>query len=200
MTDPPDDDAIAPDEPAPEPASPVARTRPVGRLVRLGCIILGTLGLLSLYVGITTATDPDGAQCNQARALLEDEEEVEDGGDVECDDALARADTLAAESEGSDDEIAEIPTESYFRTVGFIFAGIGALQLVGALLTARTRTKAARLVGLVGAGLGIVLSPLGFLGIPVYGFVVYAIFFSADSRAVFGEPAGPRMFRPRPPA
>ena len=193
-----DDDPIAPDEPAPEPASPVARSRPLGRLVRIGCIILGTFGLLGLYLGIRTATDPEQAQCNQARTILEEEDEVEDGSDVECDEALPRAATLAAESEGSDDEVDEVSTKSAVQTFGGIIAGIGALQVIGAFLTARTHTKAARLVALAGAAFGIVFSPLGLLGVPILGFVAYAIFFSADARAVFGEPARSRLFRPRP--
>ena len=195
MTD--DEPGIAPDEPAPEPASPVTRSRPVGRLVRIGCIVLGTFGLLGLYLGVRTATDPEQAQCNQARTTLEEEDVVDDGADVACDDALSQAATLAAESEGTDDEVDEVSGESAIRTFGMIIAGIALVQIAGALLTARTRTKAARLVALAGTAAGIVFSPLGFLGIPILGFVVYAIFFSADARAVFGDPGGPRMFRPR---
>ena len=196
MTDTPDDDAIAPDEPAPEPASPVTRTRPAGRIVRIGCILLGTFGLLGVYLGARTATDPEEAQCTQARTILEDEDEVEDGGDVDCDEALSRAATLAAE----DDDVDEVSTESAIKTFGIVIAAIGLLQAGGALATARTQTKLARGFALVGAGLGIIFSPLGLLGIPILGFVVYAIFFSADARAVFGEPSRSRLFRPRPPA
>jgi hypothetical protein len=161
--------------------------------VRIGCVVLGTLGLLNLFLGARTAADPDGAQCGQARATLEDEDEVEDGSDVPCDDAVAQVNDLAA----SNDDVDEVTTEGTIRTFGLVIAFIGLVQAGGALATARIRSKAARLVALVGAAAGILFSTLGILGIPILGFVVYAIFFSADARAVFGDPGGPRMFRPR---
>jgi len=194
VTDGPNDD-IAPAEPAPEPDAPTSRPtgRPLGRLVRIGCIILGVMGILGLYVGATTASDPEQTQCTQARTILEDEEEVDDGDGVECDDALPRAADLAAEN----DDVDEVAARSTIRTFGLILMGIGAVQAVGAMLTGRTHSKGARLVALVGAGLGIIFSPLGLIGVPILAFVVYAIFFSGDARAVFGDPGGPRMFRPR---
>jgi hypothetical protein len=200
MTDQPDDDKhIAPDTPAPAPREPVQDTGPVrpggvpGRLVRIGCIVLAVFGLLGLYFGITSAVDPERTQCAQARAILEDEDEVEDGDDVECDDALAQAAALAT----GDDDVDEVSSESSIRTFSYIVAGIGLLQAVGGVLTLRLRTKQMRLVALVGAGLGIVFSPLGLLAVVPLGFVVYAILFSNDARALFGDPGGPRAFRPR---
>jgi hypothetical protein len=181
------------DEPVPEPADPTPAARPAGRLVRIGCTVLIAIGALGLFVGFSLVSDPDGARCAQARAVLEDEEEVEDGGEVECDDALPRAADLAE----ADEDVAEVLSESAVRTQGWILGAIAALQIVGAVLTMRTHSKGARLAALVGAGLGIVFSPLGLLAILPLGFAVYAIFFSADARAVFGEPGGPRMFRPR---
>lgn len=185
---------IGPDEPAPEPEhQPPPATRPIGRVVRIGCAALGLFGLLGLALGATAVSDPAQGRCAQARNILEDDGDVDDAGDVECDEAVSRAIALGEE----DDDVASVPTESTVRTYGFILAGIGLLQAVGAVLTLRTRTKAMRLAALVGAGLGIIFSPLGLIGIPVLGFVVYAILFSGDARAVFGEPGGPRMFRPR---
>lgn len=193
MTDRPDDPGTNADEPVPEPADPTPPARPVGRLVRIGCIVLIAVGALGLFVGFSLVSDPDGARCAQARAILEDEEEVEDAGDVPCDDALPRAADLGE----ADDDVAEVLSESAVRTQGWILGGIAALQIVGAVFTLRTHSKAARLAALIGTGLGIVFSPLGLLAILPLGFVVYAIFFSADARAVFGEPGGPRLFRPR---
>ena len=80
---------------------------------------------------------------------------------------------------------------------GIVFLVIGLGQLGGAILTIRTMSKRARLVALVGAGFGIVLPVLGLLTIVILAFAVYAIFFSSDARAVFGDPGGPRFLRPR---
>jgi hypothetical protein len=187
------DDDIAPDEPVPEPAPPGRPGRPAGRTVRIGLIVLGLLGGLALALGATTASDPEKGRCAQARTILEEDGDVEDASELDCDVAIGQAIALAE----SDDDASGLSTESTIRTFGLIVAGIGVLQLVGALLTVRLRTKTARLLALVGTGLGIVFSPLGLLGIPILGFVVYAILFSGDARAVFGEPGGPRMFKPR---
>lgn len=200
MTDDPKDDA-----PVPEPAGPAevvgtgapagggVPTRRTGRLVRIGLAVLGVIGALSIALGGSTAADPARSVCSQARAILEDDDEDLDAGDIECDDAIVRARDLAA----ADEDVEELRTESYYRTVGLVFTGIGAVQLIGAIVTLRVGTKRARLIALVAAAFGIVFSPLGPIGIPVLGFVVYAIFFSGDARAVFGDPGGPRMFRPR---
>jgi hypothetical protein len=162
--------------------------------------VLGVLGALGVALGASTASDPAQGRCAQARTVLEDESDDEDfdADDVECDQAIADAVALAAADTDGEDEVDEIASESTIRTFGLIIAGIGVVQLVGALLTIRTRSKGARLVALIGTGVGIVFSPLGLIGIPILGFVVYALLFSADARAVFGEPGGPRMFRPRP--
>ena len=189
-------DGIAPDEPAPEPDRPVS-ARPAGRTVRLGLIVLGVIGALSVVLGGSTAADPEDARCTQAKTILEDDGDVEDADDLECEEAIADAIALDAAEPEDEDEVAELASEDTIRTFGLIITGIGVLQLIGALLTLRTRRKGPRLVALAGAALGIVFSPLGIIGIPVLGFVVYAIFFSADARAVFGDPGGPRMFRPR---
>jgi hypothetical protein len=210
MTDKPADDDIAPDEPVPvpgatdaggtadatdAPAAPVGRG---GRTVRLGCLLLVVISLLGVVLGAVTASDPEQTQCTQARAILEDEDEVDDGGDVECDDAIAQAAALDEADEAADaDEVDAVAEESTIRTFALIVGAIGLLQIVGAALTLRLRTKGARLAALVGAALGIVFSPLGLLAVPVLGFVVYAILFSADARAVFGMPGGPRALRPR---
>lgn len=186
-------DEPTPDDAAPEP--PGSRpTRPVGRLVRIGLTVLGVFGALSLALGLTTATNPDRGVCSQARSILEDEIEDLDAGEIPCDEAIARAEALRAE----DEDVAEVPSESTIRTFGMIVGASGVVQLFGAIMTLRYHTKRARFIALLGAAFGIVFSPLGLLGIPVLGFVVYAIFFSADARAIFGEPGGPRLFRPRP--
>ncbi len=197
MTDqtPPPDDDLAPDEPAPEPPTRGRRPGQVGRLVRIGCIALGVLGALGIALGASTASNPEDARCTQARSILEDDGDVEDADEIECDDAVAQALTLGEE----DDEASSLSSESTIRTFGLVLAGIGVVQLLGAMLTMRTRAKGPRLLALIGTGIGIVFSPLGLIGVPLFGFVVYAIFFSADARAVFGEPGGPKLFRPRPP-
>ena len=188
MSDQSDDDAIAPDEPVPEPSGrPV---RPVGRLVRIGCTVLAFMSLFLLFAGGSFISDPAGVRCADARAAIEDEDEEVDADDIECDAAIAR---------GVDIEDANIRSESAARTQGYVFLAVGLLQLGGAIATLRTLSKRARVVALVGAGISIILPVLGLLTILVSAFVVYAIFFSADARAVFGEPGGPRLFRPRQP-
>lgn len=184
------------DDPVPVPETPTATTRPTGRTVRMGCILLIVIGALGLFIGGSLATDPDGSQCTQARRILEDEEEEEDAGEVECAEAVSRAEALDEADE--DDEVASVLSESGIRTQGLVLVGIAVLQIVGALLTMRTHARRLRVVALVGTALGIVFSPLGILGILPLGFIVYAIYFSADARAVFGEPAGLRR-RPLPP-
>lgn len=180
------EDDIAPDEPAPEPARR-APSRP-GRLVRIGCSVLALNALLLMYAGGSFVSDPAGVRCADARAAIEDEDEDVDAADISCDDAIPRA---------VDIEDSNIRSEGAARTQGFVFLAIGLAQLAGAILTIRTMSKRARLLALVGAGFGIVLPVLGLLTIAVMAFVVYAIFFSSDARAIFGEPGGPRFMRPR---
>jgi hypothetical protein len=175
----------------------VAPARP-GRTVRIGLIILGILGLFAVILGGVTAANPEDGVCASARAELEDANDEEGSelpsddevDDLDCDDAIA----LAGELEDVD-----LPTESTYRTSGTLGVVVGTLQLVGAVWTLRTLAKRARLVALVGTGLGIIiLGTLLFpLGIIMFGYVVYAILFSADARAIFGDPGGPRLFRPR---
>ena len=183
-----DDGDIAPDEPAPQPSA--RPPRPVGRLVRIGCMVLAFMSLFLLFAGGSFVSDPEGVRCADARAAIENEDDADDvdADDIECDAAVAQ---------GVDIEDANIRTESEARTQGFVFLAVGVLQLGGAIATMRTLSKRARIVALVGAGISIILPVLGFLTILVSAFVVYAIFFSADARAVFGEPGGPRLFRPR---
>jgi hypothetical protein len=178
------EDDIAPDEPAPEPVR--RRAGRPGRLVRMGCAVLALNALLLLYAGGSFLSDPAGVRCADARAAIEDDDEDVDAEDISCEQAIPRALDL---------EDSNIRTESAARTQGIVFVVIAVFQLAGAVLSLRTLSKRARLLALVGAGFGIVLPVLGLLTIAVMAFVVYAIFFSADARGVFGEPSGPRFMR-----
>jgi hypothetical protein len=201
-----DDDDIAPDEPAPEPALPAGRpARPLGRLVRIGCIVLGLLGALAAVFSGQSVANPELGICNEALTEIDAFQDdlpddttatTTDVDEIDCSDDDERASAIA-QAEGLDD--VSLHSESYFRTSAAIGLAIGLLLAVGALLTHRTMSRRWRLVTLVGAGLGLVffglvLFPIVLVGL---GFGVYAIFFSSDARAVFGNPGGPRMFRPR---
>jgi hypothetical protein len=187
-------------EPVPEPAATGTR-RVTGRTVRIGLFVLGLLGVLSTILGGLTAANPDEGVCASARAELEDAngDDGQDGDidldddaidDLSCEEAIAQAEQL---------EDVDLPSEGTYRTSGTLGLAVGLVQLVGAFWTLRTMQKRARMVALVGTGLGIIiLGTLLFpIGIIAFGYVVYAILFSADARAVFGDPGGPRLFRPR---
>ena len=161
---------------------PVARSTTV---VRVGLALLATLGAITVYFGISTTADPERAICAQARAILEDQDEDLDADDVPCDDAIVRAQQVEDET---------LNSESAVRTTGVIATIIGAVQFGSALVVMRTRNRTARTVALVTCALGIVFPVLGYVSMAVLLFVVYAIYFSAASRAVFGEP---RFLRPR---
>jgi hypothetical protein len=195
---------IGPDTPAPEPAEVVhpgagaagVAGRPAGRLVRIGLALLVLNGALTVFFGFVTATNPEAGICASAVAELEDAEEPAlDPDEVDCDDDAEREAAIAAAEEANGDD--DLPTEGTYRTSGIIGVVVGVVMIAGGFLTLRTGSRRLRTVALVGAGLGIIIPVLGYLSIGISAFVVYAIFFSADARATFGDPGGPRMFRPR---
>jgi len=189
--------------PPPEPTEvvhPGGSGRPVraGRIVRIGLAVLALFGAVAVFFAGLTAANPAAGVCGAAVAELEDADEPPlDPDSVDCDEEADRAAAIEAAEEVNGDD--SLPSEATYRTSGIIGAAVGLVQLAGALLTLRTGARRWRTVALVGAGLGIVvLAGLLFpIGIIALAFSVWAIFFSRDARLVFGEPTGPRLFRPR---
>lgn len=203
----PDDAAESPperDTDVPEPAEPVESVEPVrpagrgGRTVRLGAMVLTLFGLLALVLAGYSALNPEQGVCSAAVNELEDADDPPmDPDDVDCGDEDDRTAAIAAAEELNGDD--DLPSESTYRTSGFIGAGVGIALAVGSVLTVVTRSKAWRLVALISAAVSVVflfalLFPIG-IALLLYG--VYAILFSADARSIFGEPGGPRLLRPR---
>lgn len=202
-------DATPEPDPDPEPAGPAevvtpggatGRSRPVGRLVRIGLTVLALFGAIAVFFAGLTAANPEAGVCGAAVAEIEDVDEADrplDPDDVDCDDDSERREAIAAGEEVNGDD--DLPSESTYRTSGILGVVVGLVMIAGAILTMRTHSRRMRTVALVGAGLGIVvlaglLFPVGMIAL---AFVVYAIFFSSDARAVFGPPGTPRMFRPK---
>jgi hypothetical protein len=205
VTDEPRDEPVGDDAPAgdaaPAPRRPV---RPVGRIVRMGCILLAVIGGVGVIQGTMLALDPEDAVCTQARRVLDDDAADDDGKNLE-DEALdereeeiddLECEAAVAEAEAVDD--GDVPSEGAARTTGLLFAGVGLAQLVIGLLLLRRHDNRLRIAALVVCALGILVPALGIFSIPMLAFVVYALGFSADSKAIFGGGLG--RGRAAPPA
>ena len=211
MTDEPKEDAPVPadaggdDDGGAGGAGGTARpARPVGRIVRIGCIVLALIGGVTLAQGGALVLDPDSAVCRQARADLD--REAEDEADDQRDDDASELtdDQIDDQLEERKDEIDDtpcaaaiteaealddgddVPSEGAARNTGIVFALIGLAQLVVAILLMRRPNRQLRIAALVTAAVGILAPALAFFSIILVMFVVYALGFSSDSKAVFG--------------
>jgi hypothetical protein len=188
--------------PVPDPApveAPVRRRS----MFRIGCIALAALGLMLVVQGGFQVANPESTQCLNARsALLQDaddqleDEELDDRrdeiDDLGCDDAIAEADALEDYSP---------PTDSAVRTLGAVIIIVGLVQIAAGLMTARTQSRTWRTVAVATAVPTIVLALLSanILLLALGGFVLFALMFSQDAKALFGGGSG--FLRPRvPPA
>lgn len=201
------------DGPAPIPPRGV-RGQATGRIFRMGCIFLVGLGVMEVFIGATRAADPDAARCQAARfdidAANDDDEDFNDvdlpegiddaeDDDLECNEAIS----LAGDIPPEEDEAADgsFTAASTFRTQGLVLAGLGLAHALAAFFTLRTRARPVRNVALVTAAAGIFLPILGIISLAGMIFVVFALAFSADAKALFPpDPSRPSLFRPRPPA
>lgn len=179
-----------------------------GTMVRLGAMILVALGLMQLFLGGQWALDPDAARCTSARlaidAAADDDEEfndvelpdgVDDVEDLECDQAIALASAIPDE-EGEEPD-GDFPGASQFRTQGIGIAVLGVAQGITGLLVLRTRKRLFRNIALGTAAAGIMLPVLGIVSLLALAFVVFALAFSRDAKAIWG---GGGFLRPRPRA
>lgn len=186
---------------------PPARSRSTGTMFRAGCLALIALGVLSLILAGRYVLDPESAQCTLARAAIEDAndddedfndvtlpEGIDDVDDLDCAEAVELAGGIPAEEDEEAD--GEFVTESALRTQGLLVSGIGIGQAVFGFLTLRTQRKRMRTVALVFTALGILLPVLQLISVVLLAFVVFALVFSADAKAIFGQSS---LFRPRPP-
>lgn len=177
-----------------------------GLMVRLGCMLLIALGLMQLFLSSQWALDPEGARCTQARfaidAANDDDEDfndvalpddIDDVDDLPCDQAIVLAANIPDE-EGEEPD-GSFPSASQFRTQGIGITVLGLAQATTGLLVLRTRKRGFRIAALVTAALGIVLPVLGIISLAVLAFVVFALGFSRDAKAIWG---GGGFLRPRP--
>jgi hypothetical protein len=204
-------DAPAPDAPPPIPGPTEKVT--LYRMVRLGLTTLMLAGALTVLYGVFTATNPDSVVCTTARSNISDELDADepdpsvsgltddDVDDLSCDDAVALAD-------GLDDTL---PEESGVRSLGIGAIAIGALMVSGAVVALMLRSRRGRTIALMTAGVGLlgsVVSPLlglGFVGLGLLGVTFFALYYSRDAKASYGDPRAGRpamgggLFRPRVP-
>ena len=181
------------------------------RMVRIGITVLMLVGALTILLGVTTAANPDSVVCATARSNISDELEAEepapsvsdltddDVDDMSCADAVALAREL-------DDELIE---ESTARNLGIGAAVVGSIMVGGGIAALMMRNRRGRMIALVAAGVGLLASTaqlgLGFISLLMLGFVFYALVYSRDAKASYGDPRAGRpaarggLFRPRVP-
>ncbi len=181
------------------------------RMVRIGITVLMLVGALTILLGVTTVVNPDAVVCATARNNISDELEEDepaesvsgidpdDVDDIPCDEAVPLAEGLEA----------SLIEESTARNLGIGAVVLGAIMVAGGAAALMLRTRRGRMYALVAAGLGLLASTaqlgLGFISLLLLGFVFFALLYSRDSKATYGDPRAGRapaggLFRPRPPA
>jgi hypothetical protein len=189
----------APDNGAAEPAGPAevvspggaapARTRRPGSIVRIGLIALLLIGGYSIVIGALYLANPEDLACDNAISIIEDETDEDVDDDLPCDQAFERADEV------SDDAV---PDADDVRVFAWRILGVGIILLLAGGYALARRTRVARNVAGVAIAVAVLLgTPLAFIGVGLLLFSVYAIFFSADARAIYGQGGTPRLFRTR---
>jgi hypothetical protein len=84
---------------------------------------------------------------------------------------------------------------------GIIVTVLGLGHGLSGFFTLRTRKRLARTIALVFIGVGLLFPVLGIISMLALAFVVFALVFSADARAIFGDRGRGGLLRPRvPPA
>lgn len=152
-----------------------------GRIVRIGCTVLALIGALGAFSGIRLLTDVDGAICNNARAIILDEDgdaEEDEVDDLDCPAAIERA--------GAFEDGPDVPTEGQAQFQGGLLLAVGVFQVAAGLLLQRRLVRRNRAIALGATAFAVVIPVLGTISLVLALFVAYAIGFSADSRAVFG--------------
>lgn len=172
--------------------TPVARDRKTGRIVRIGCTVLALIGALGAFSGISLLSDVDRAVCNNARAIIVDEEDADED---EIDDLACAA---AIERAGSIEDAPAVATEGQATFQGALLTGTGVLQIAAGMLLQRRPVRRNRTIALVATALAVLIPVLGTISLVLALFVAYAVGFSADSRALFGLGRGFGGARRRP--
>jgi hypothetical protein len=180
--------------------------RRLGTWVRGGAMVLIALGLMQLFLGAQWALDPDAARCTSARLAIDtandDDEDfndvtlpddVDEVEDLDCDQAIDLAGAIPDEEDEEAD--GEFTGASTFRTQGIGITVIGLAQAVFGGLVLRTRKRVFRNIALGTAAAGILLPVLGIISLLALAFVVFALAFSRDAKALWG---GGSFLRPRP--
>lgn len=151
------------------------------RIVRIGCTVLALIGALGAFSGIRLLTDVDGAICNNARAIILDEDDDAEEDEVDDLDCPAAIDRAGAFEDGPD-----VPTEGQAQFQGGLLLAIGGFQVAAGLLLQRRLVRRNRAIALGATAFAVLIPVLGTISLVLALFVAYAIGFSADSRAVFG--------------
>ena len=169
-------------------------------VVRAGCLALAALGAFSMILGGPAIMNPGGIRCSLARTLIDDANhdskkfnDVDMGGrqvdDLNCEEAQTLAET-SRRNENSDDTIS-LPSKGLIRNRGLMSAVVAIGQGVSGFLTLTTLRRRNRTAALVFTALGVVVPLLGLVSVLVLGFVIYALVFSAPSRALWPSRSRP---------
>jgi hypothetical protein len=174
-------------------------------MVRVGAMLLVALGLMQLFLAAQWAFDPDAARCTSARLAIDvandDDEDfndvelpddVDETGDLDCDQAIALAGAIPADEDDQPD--GEFTSASTFRTQGIGIGVLGIAQGASGILVLRTRKRLFRNIALGTAAVGILVPVLGIISLLALAFVVFALAFSRDAKAIWG---GGSFLRPR---
>jgi len=210
------DGGPAPDDEAPRPGRPVRAAD--GRTFRRGCTVLTAVGVLVLVNGVALAANPASVRCDSARRAIEsahdDDQDFNDVlpegtdtdeiDDLECDEAIGLAGQIPEDED--EEPSGDFVAESTIRNFGLLYTGVGIVLGVLGFMLLRKRTRTLRTVVLAVTVLTtLVVAPaLTLAGLPIglamVVYVIYAVGFSADAKALFPpDPNRPSLFRPRPP-
>lgn len=186
------------------PRPPVTRSGGPPRLASLvgaAAAVLLLNGLLFTLISVPPSLDPAAARCTTARSEIETANENDetfddvdlDGREVDdlsCDEAIAIAEAIPLDDpadleEGEEVETVWIPSEGQLRFQLTLILVIGLVQLAGGILVLLRGRRWMRNAAVAGAAVSVIFPVFGLASMLVAGFVVYAMVFSRQSKALW---------------
>jgi hypothetical protein len=192
-----------------QPAGPFGARRATGTIFRAGCLLLVALGVIQIVmIGFPYMFSSDSVRCTGARNTIEaandDDDDfndvslpegVDEVDDIPCDEAVELAANIPEEED--EEPSGEFISAGAIRNQGIAFTAVSLAMVATGIILLRTRDRRARIAALVLCALGILVPLLQLISLVGFAFVVFALAFSSDAKAIFGQGFG--FFRPRPP-
>lgn len=180
--------------------SPSPRGRiPLLSLVGVACLLLALMGIVLFSLTVPAVLDPEGAQCTFAKRSIDDAgaddedyndvvvdgEALDDASDLSCDEAIPLAESIPTSSDG--DETVTVPSAGTVRTSSAIAGLLGLLQTVTGVGTLMTASRAFRTAAASAAIVGTIIAIIPILPLVLGIFIVWALLFSGQAKAIWGR-------------